>query len=100
MVVVQVVFPQPAASAEDARAQAERSAPTFRNRPGLLSKHYLREPETGLGGGLYVWETRAAAEAYFTPEWRARMAATFGAEPQVRYFEGPLVVANTRVVVG
>jgi heme-degrading monooxygenase HmoA len=99
MIVVQVLFPQAPVSPEEATAQAERSAPNFRNRPGLLSKHYLREPETGLGGGVYVWESRAQAEAYFTAEWRARMAATVGAEPQVRYFEVPLVVDNTRAAV-
>jgi len=99
MVVVQVLWPQPPQTPDQARATAERSAPRFRGKPGLLSKHYLRERETGMGGGMYVWESRAAAEAHYNAEWRARMTAENGHEPQVRYFDVPLVVDNTRETV-
>ena len=96
MVVVQVLFPQPPQTPEQARAIAEQSAPKFRGKKGLQSKHYLRERETGLGGGMYVWDSRELAEAHYNAEWRARMTATNGHEPQVRYFDVPLVVDNTR----
>lgn len=95
MVVVQVLWPHPPQTPEQASRSAEQSAPKFRGKPGLLSKHYLRERETGLGGGMYVWESREAAEAHFTAAWRARMTAEVGHEPQVRYFDVPLVIDNT-----
>lgn len=98
MVVVQVLWPHSPQTAEQATRLAEKSAPKFRGKPGLHSKHYLRERETGLGGGMYVWESREAAEAYFTAAWRARMTSELGHEPQVRYFDVPLVIDNTREI--
>ena len=44
---------------------------------GLLRKYYLNG-EPG-GGGIYLWESEAAARAWYTPEWEKRMAAAFGA---------------------
>ena len=96
MVVVQVLWPQPPQTLEQARAMAEKSAPKFRGKPGLQTKHYLRERETGLGGGMYVWDSRELAEAHYNAQWRAQMTAMSGHEPQVRFFDVPLVVDNTR----
>ena len=98
MIVVQVLWPQSPRTLEQAGTFAAQSAPKFRGKPGLHCKYYLLELETGLGGGMYVWESREAAEAYFTAAWRARMSAELGHEPQVRYFEVPLVVDNTREI--
>lgn len=98
MVVVQVLFQ--VGQIDDPTALAERSAGRFRGLPGLLSKHYLHEPASGLFGGMYVWESREAAEAFYTPEWRAAIARAYGSEPMVRIFDVPLVIDNTRVTVG
>ncbi len=96
MVIVQVLWVQPPQTSEQARQMAEMSAPKFRGKPGLQSKHYIRERETGMGGGMYIWDSRDVAEAHYNADWRARMAAEFGREPEVRFFDVPLVVDNTR----
>ena len=49
---------------EDYRGIAETIAPAFANMPGLVSKTWLANPETGIYGGAYVWQSREAMEAY------------------------------------
>jgi len=39
-------------------------APTFAALPGLLSKVWLANRETGVYGGVYMWEDRQAMEAF------------------------------------
>ncbi len=62
--------------------------------PGLLRKYYLFEPDTGVGGGCYLFQTRIAAEAVFNEDWRALIKDKYGAEPTIKYFETPVVVDN------
>ena len=98
MFIAQVLWLQPPQTPEQARAMAEKSAPRFRGKPGLRSKHYVRERETGMGGGIYIWDSRELAEAHYNAEWRARMTAEFGLVPEVRFFDVPLVVDNTKAL--
>ncbi len=37
---------------------------------GLLTKYYV-SGSAGVGG-VYIWQTREDAEAWYTPEWYAR----------------------------
>lgn len=83
------------ATLEDAKAAFESTAPNYRNVPGLQRKYYLCDPATGVGGGCYLFETRAQAEALFDDAWRARIADKYGAAPDVRFFETPVIVDNT-----
>jgi quinol monooxygenase YgiN len=45
------------------QACSEQTA-VFAALPGLLSKIWLRDPATNTYGGLYLWQDRAAYEAY------------------------------------
>jgi hypothetical protein len=49
---------------EEYRGIAETIAPAFANLPGLVSKTWLADPETGTHGGVYVWQSREAMENY------------------------------------
>lgn len=73
---------------------AARSAPTYTGlaAKGLVKKYYLNG-EAG-GGGVYIWQSEAAARAWYTPEWEKRMAAAFGATPTVTYYDNHVVVDN------
>ena len=73
---------------------ARKSAPTCTalGPKGLLKKYYLNG-EAG-GGGVYLWESEAAARAWCTPDWEKRMAAAFGAKPTVTYYDNHVVVDN------
>jgi len=81
-------------SLDDATAIFQSTAPRYRGMAALLRKYYLFDPETGKGGGCYLFENRAAAEAVFDDAWRALIKDKYGAEPQIQYFETPVVVDN------
>ena len=90
--IVQFPFPKNTARA-DARTRFEASTPTFRNVQGLIRKYYLYG-EGPTGGGVYLWEDRAAADRLYTPEWRKNLADRFGVEPNIQFFDTPVVVDN------
>lgn len=81
-------------SLEQARALFEGSAPKYRKLAGLERKYYLFDKATGTGGGVYLWESRAAAERVYTPEWKKMIAERYGAEPEILYYESPVIVDN------
>jgi hypothetical protein len=68
------------------------SAPKYQNLRGLVRKYYLFG--NGQGGGVYLWKSRADADKVYTAEWRAMMASRYGAEPDIMFFESPVIVDN------
>lgn len=93
MITAIVRFPLPAeVDLAEAKSRFEQTAPRYTDVSGLLRKYYLFG--NGSGGGVYLWKTRAEAEAMYTPEWSARIAAIYGADPRVEYFETPVIVDN------
>lgn len=81
----------------DAKGAAELfkgSAPKYRGMKGLVRKYYLFDAEKRIGGGVYLWKTRADAEAVYTPAWQAYIAERYGAPPDIRYFETAVIVDN------
>ena len=66
---------------ELARAQYEEVcndlAATFAAVPGLISKAWLANEETNTYGGVYLWESREAMDAYKAGE----IYASIGANP-------------------
>lgn len=89
-------------SLEDATAIFKSTAPRYLGMAGLIRKNYLFDPETSTGGGCYLFETQAAAEAIFNDDWRALIREKYNAEPNVLFFETPVVVDNVsnEIVVG
>lgn len=68
------------------------SVPTYQKIPGLLAKFYTVNADSF--GGMYLWQDRASAEAWFTPDFIARSKARSGVEPQIIYFESPIQLDN------
>jgi len=93
-VIAIVQIPMPKRSREDAVRSATSTAPTYRGlaAKGLLRKDYLNG-DAG-GGGVYTWESRAAAEAWYSDKWREEMASRFGAAPIVTYYDTYVTVDN------
>ena len=91
--VVQFRLPQPI-SLEEAARHFESSAPKYRNLPGLIRKYYLRAEDGRTAGGVYLWESRAAAEATYSTEWREHVAKLFGGAPEITWFDTPVIVDN------
>ena len=71
-----------------------KAAPTYKKIPGLLRKIFTVNATEF--GGMYLWKNRAAAEAWYSPEWHARTNATYGVDPELTYFDSPLQIDNVR----
>ena len=65
------------------------SAPKYRDMKGLVRKYYLFDGENRTGGGIYLWKTRADAEAVYTPQWKAYIAERYGAAARDPLFRDP-----------
>jgi heme-degrading monooxygenase HmoA len=91
--VVQFTLPKPA-SLEEATRMFESTAPKYKNLPGLIRKYYLRSEDGCSAGGVYLWESKAAAEKVYNGEWKARIKQVYGAEPTIAWFDTPVIVDN------
>jgi hypothetical protein len=100
VVIVTYYFPAPLSLA-DVRRAAARGAQRYLNLPGLLSKHYWLSQDGMRAGGIYVWDSRARAEAFYTPEWKQFFTEQYGVPPEIVYLHSPVRVDNTagRIVV-
>ncbi len=49
---------------EELLRRAKEREPQFKAIPGLLQKYYVKMGEHGQYGGVYVWETQEALNAY------------------------------------
>ena len=86
--------PAPADQPRGGDASFRESAPKYRNLPGLIRKYYLRAEDGRTAGGVYLWESRAAAEAAYSTEWREHVAKLFGVAPEITWFDTPVIVDN------
>ena len=70
------------------------TAPKYQGVPGLVRKVYVFSPEENTAGGIYLWNSRAEADAMYTESWKAFVREKYGTEPSVTYFDSPVVVDN------
>lgn len=95
MIVATVTFRLPAPmSRAQVAAAFQQSAPDYVGRAGLIRKYYFVADSGTEGGGIYLWESRAAAEACYAGEWLAMVTAKYGEAPKITYAEVPVVVDN------
>jgi hypothetical protein len=94
--IVVVQFDLPKRTEEQAIKGATGTAPIYRDlgKKGLLRKDYLNG-ETGTGG-VYLWESRAAAEVWFTEERVAELTKRFGARPRLTWYDTHVTVDNLK----
>jgi len=95
MITAIVRFPLPQGTTlEAARKIFEASAHNYQRAPGLIRKYYLFDEEP-TGGGVYLWESREAADRQYSDAWKDMISEKFGAAPEIAYFETPLIVDNS-----
>ncbi|MBV9395753.1 MAG: monooxygenase [Methylobacteriaceae bacterium] len=93
MIIASVRFPLPeGTSLEDARKLYEQNLSAYENAPGLITKYYVFGG--GKGGGIYLWESREAAERFYTPEWREMIAKKYKGAGEIEWLENPVTVDN------
>jgi len=80
----------------DAEKLFRGSAPKYEGLAGLVRKYYLFDDKTHTGGGVYLWESREAAEKVYNADWQKMIAERYGAPPEITYFESPVIVDNDK----
>jgi len=61
---------------------------------GLHRKCYVLSQDGSTVGGIYLWNSRAEAEAMYTERWKNFVREKYHAEPSLTYFDTPVVVDN------
>ncbi|TAN54589.1 MAG: monooxygenase [Betaproteobacteria bacterium] len=91
--IVSFKLPQPINLAQ-ATAAFDQTAPKYLGQPGLVRKHYFVTEAGDRAGGIYLWKSKADAQACYSAEWRAMVTAKYGNAPEVVYVENPVSVDN------
>jgi heme-degrading monooxygenase HmoA len=73
---------------------AETAAASFRGMPGLRSKAFTVDEETGAAINFYVWDSEQTARAFFTDALTQRVTALYGAAPSIRFVQIAELVDN------
>ena len=72
------------------------TAAGYQGVPGLIRKYYgLTEDGTSLVG-IYLWENRAAADAFYSDEWIARVSGRWQSKATRQDWETPMVVESAQ----
>lgn len=79
---------------DQAKATFQSTAPKYLGMAGLLRKNYFLSEDGMRAGGVYVWESRQAAEQVYTAEWKAFVKSKYGNEPQIEFVDTPVLVDN------
>lgn len=64
----------------------KESFPEYKAIPGLIEKYYSFTEDRKLFGGIYRWESEAAAKAWFNDRWFAATEEKYGVMGLVDYF--------------
>ena len=90
--IVQYRLP-PSIDLDACAAHFRRIAPGFRTVPGLIRKQFIYA-EDGWAGGVYLWRSRADAEAYYAGPWLDGIRERYGMDPHIQFFETACVTDN------
>ena len=94
MITAIVLYKLPSHIDQEACAAHYRAiAPGFRDVPGLIRKQFIYA-EDGWAGGVYQWETREAAAAFYAGPWVDGIRERYGMDPQIRFFETACITDN------
>src|SRR5690606_4204516 len=73
MVVVRVLFPINTTDIEGLEKKMLATAPKYEGLDGLTRKYYIMSEDHKHAGGIYLWESREKAEAWYNAEWTKYM---------------------------
>lgn len=100
MIVAIVTFELPKCwTVAQAAEVFQSTAPKYLGKPGLVRKHYYLSEGGNRAGGIYFWESKAAAEACYSRDWKATVTEKYGAAPDIQYAEVPVCVDNLSHVI-
>ena len=91
--IVQYRLP-PSISLDDCAAHFRNIASGFREVPGLVRKQFIYA-EDRWAGGVYLWRSRAAADAFYSGPWLDGIRERYGMDPQIKFFETACITDNS-----
>ena len=95
MITEYVLFKLPRGMTREAVVENYRkTVPKWRANADLVRKNYLYDREGGWGGGVYLWKSLEAAKRGHDEAWKQYIRDLYGVEPQIRYFDTPMVQDN------
>jgi hypothetical protein len=95
MHTVMWTFQVPEGTSKDSLRQTiKATAHTYQGIPGLIRKYYGIHADGKTLVGIYLWESRAAADRMYTAEWVAMVTRRWGVPPLREEWETPMVVES------
>jgi hypothetical protein len=80
-------------SRQDLLDSARADAPDYQNTPGLIHMAYGIAPDLKSVVEIFLWKSRAAADAFFDAEWDGATSRRWESAAMTRTdFEAPVVV--------
>src|SRR5579863_3488537 len=76
---------------------AENARAMFEGMPGLRFKFFTFDETQRRATNFYVWESREAADAFFSEELRERVTGLYGVSPRIDFVEIAQIVDNSKV---
>jgi heme-degrading monooxygenase HmoA len=73
---------------------AEKAKGTFAGMPGLRQKAFTVDEENRRATNVYLWESKEAARAFFTPELAERIRGLYGVAARIDFAEVAALVDN------
>ncbi len=70
------------------------TAHTYQGIPGLIRKYYGISEDGRSIVGIYLWESKAAADQLYTADWVAMVTTRWGAPPARQEWFTPMVVES------
>ncbi len=97
MIVVHVRFPIKGVDKKEFEKKLLATAPKYEKLDGLIRKYYIMTDDGKHAGGIYLWESKAKADAWYNAEWKKYMTEAWGEPPLLEYLDCPIVVDAARV---
>jgi hypothetical protein len=74
---------------------ADQARAMFEGMPDLRFKFFTFDATLQQATNFYVWESREAAESFFTDDLRERVTGLYGVSPEVEFVEIAQIVDNS-----
>ena len=74
---------------------AEGARSMFEGMPGLRFKFFTLDENNQRATNFYVWDSKEAAEAFFSEDLRQRVTGLYGTKPTIDFVEIAQIVDNT-----
>ena len=74
---------------------ADKARAMFEGMPDLLFKFFTFDEKQQRARNFYVWESKEAADGFFSDELRERVTGLYGVRPRIDYVEIAQIVDNS-----